>query len=85
MQKYSNDTLNSLYPMVSHQIVQYHIISCHTLHQMCKPHQAPLEVLNAGSLVYVPGGRFHILHALPADVDAKTAEMVPGHIHSGFI
>ena len=39
---------------------------------------ATLEVLNAGSLVYVPGGRFHILHALPTDVDAKTAEMVPG-------
>lgn len=39
---------------------------------------ATLEVLNAGSLVYVPGGRFHILHALPTDVDAKTAQMVPG-------
>ena len=38
-------------------------------------------MLNTGSLVYVPGGRFHVLHALPTDVDAKTAEMVPGHIH----
>ena len=35
------------------------------------------QVLSAGSLVYVPGGRFHILHSLPTDVDSKTAELVP--------
>ena len=34
------------------------------------------KVLSAGSLVYVPGGRFHILHSLPTDVDSKTAELV---------
>ena len=37
----------------------------------------PWQVLSAGSLVYVPGGRFHILHSLPTDVDSKTAELVP--------
>eukprot|EP00913_Durusdinium_trenchii_P003211 g2969.t1 len=34
------------------------------------------KVLSAGSMVYVPGGRFHVLHALPIDVDAKTAGLV---------
>ncbi|CAJ1364540.1 unnamed protein product [Effrenium voratum] len=34
------------------------------------------KVLTEGSLVYVPGGRFHLLHALPQDVNAKTAELV---------
>lgn len=27
-------------------------------------------------MVYVPGGRFHVLHAMPIDVESSTAGMV---------
>ncbi|CAE7948275.1 ALKBH3 [Symbiodinium sp. KB8] len=34
------------------------------------------KVISAGSVVYVPGGRFHSLRSMPADVDASKAELV---------
>ncbi|CAE7407662.1 ALKBH3 [Symbiodinium pilosum] len=34
------------------------------------------KVISAGSVVYVPGGRFHSLRSMPMDVDASKAELV---------